>query len=138
MWSIVYNLIFSINSLTDKEYITLVGHYNNLMIKTSSDEEFLARGYSEEAIKEMRKAQVIKGRDVTSLNLKFKGGDLSKYKFPQFDYIYSLYDKYENHGVLPYSGSHSEQPAKIMEIFSILNSLRIEEDKRQTEKMRKK
>lgn len=41
-------------------------------------------------------------------------------------YFIDLYDKYQKFGLLPFSGTITEQPAKIMEIFNVLESVKIE------------
>lgn len=85
----------------------------------------------------MRKAQKKKENydEIVSMGLRFNT-DLNQFIFSQFDYLYTLFDKYDQFGVLPYPGSHSEQPAIIMEIFTILNGLKIEEQKRQQRKIK--
>ena len=71
--------------------------------------------------------------EVRSLDLIFKC-DLGALEFPQFNYIYSLYAKYDQFGVLPFPGSHSEQPAKIIEIFDVISAVQAEEEKRLSKK----
>lgn len=44
---------------------------------------------------------------------------------PNFGYLMTLHQNYEQFGTLPYSGSLSEQPAKIIEVFQILSDLKL-------------
>lgn len=67
--------------------------------------------------------------EVISLDLHIKG-DLEQFNYPYFDYVISLYDAYQNNGVMPFNGAHADQPAKIIEIFNILNSLMSERETR--------
>lgn len=70
--------------------------------------------------------------ELISLNLHFKG-DLDKWEYENFNYIMALFDLYHRHGTLPYPGTLSEQPAKVIEIFQILDQLKYEREKKQHE-----
>lgn len=42
----------------------------------------------------------------------------------RFGHIWTLFDKYERHGVLPFGGSLANQPAQILEAFDVLRNLK--------------
>lgn len=70
---------------------------------------------------------------------------MDQWEYPEFNFVMSLYDGFNRHGILPYNGSYSEQPAKIIDIFGILDQLRSEHElkihekqKREAERARKK
>lgn len=67
--------------------------------------------------------------DFVGLRIK---SDFSHVTYDNFDYVYDLYIGYKN-GILPFEGSHSEQPAQVMQILSLLESMTIE---MQTKKMK--
>lgn len=117
-----------ISSITDLEYICIVGNFNNA---DSKDEEqaLRDRGYSEERIRYLLKDQ--KGSSFKSLDVVFHAKNNLKY--PYFTYTYTAFLNYQR-GVLPYPGSLSEQPGKIMDIFNVFQALKYEAD----DKMRKK
>jgi len=78
---------------------------------------------------ELNKAMKFNFPEIQSLNLKFKT-DLSKFKYKQFNLVLALFDKYDKHGIMPFDGSHADQPAQLMEVFSIIENLRLEDEKR--------
>lgn len=121
-----------LSSLTGSEYIILVGHYNKLVHKPSVDPRLLARGYTEDQIKMMQKASQEKQLEIISCNLHFKS-DLSQFTFPRFNFLMTVHQQYSQFGNLPYPGTISEQPAKIIEIFNVLDSLKLENEIRQRE-----
>lgn len=106
------------------------------MLAESTTDDLANRGYTREQLDEMHKAMKRGNRkvpEVKSLNVEFKV-DLKDLEFPNFGYYYSLYNKYDNHGVLPFPGAHNEQPAKIMDIFDVLSAIDLEEQKRKSTK----
>lgn len=118
------------------EYISLVGQYNNIVLKPTNDiKEISNKGYSPEAIAELHKAMGTTFPEIRSMNLIFKT-DLNKFEYPLFNSVMTLFHKYDNFGTLPFSGCHADQPAQIMEIFNILESLRSEDEKRVSENVR--
>lgn len=62
---------------------------------------------------------------IRSLNVRLSG-NLSRFKYDNFSYIVNLHNAYEAHGLLPYPGSYSEQPATIIEIFNVIDHLMFE------------
>lgn len=94
------------------------------------------RGYSEQQIKHALKGK--QGNSFKSLNVVFHGANNLKYDY--FTYVLNLYNQYKR-GCLPFSGPVSQQPAKIIEIFNVLEQLELEQqDKQRTalEKEQKK
>ena len=49
---------------------------------------------------------------------------------PEFDYIATLYGQYNKFGTLPFSGSLSDQPNKIIEYFNIIRAIQNEEEQK--------
>jgi hypothetical protein len=69
-----------------------------------------------------------------TLNVTFT--DTPKLKYPLFGYVSTLYLNYKK-GTLPYQGSLSEQPAKVIEIFNTLDQLAQEAQVREQKKKEK-
>lgn len=65
--------------------------------------------------------------EIISLDVHFKRG-IDDMSVEYFGYAITLFDLYHKHGILPYKGSASEQPAKIIEIFQVLESLKNERE----------
>lgn len=132
LFQVVTSEVFEISRLTDNEYVNLVGHFNRLVLKTDNSDDLAKRGYTREQIEEVYKARK-NGKsptpEVRSLNIHFKC-PLTETQCPNFNYLYSMFDKYDKYGTLPYSGSHSEQPSKIIEVFDVLGAIKSEEQKR--------
>lgn len=70
--------------------------------------------------------------EIISLNVHFKKG-VDSFNVDYFNFVIAAFDIYDKHGVLPYPGSLSEQPNKIIEIFNVLSSLKQERDQRTLE-----
>lgn len=62
---------------------------------------------------------------------------LCNYKHPLFDFIFTLFNQYDKFGTLPFEGSTAEQPAYIMECFSILSMVKSEHEYEQHKKQQK-
>jgi hypothetical protein len=102
------------SGLSDWEYATLVGHYNGLSEKKQSLKQ---RGYSDALLKHLKNQKSIL---TESLNLRFKSDGIM---YPYFNYVITLYFAYKNNGILPFQGSMVDQPAKIIEIFNVIDAL---------------
>ena len=91
------------------------------------DPRLLDRGFTEEQLALLMKnaKNAVMGNTIRSLNVRISG-DLKRFNLGFFDYILSLYHIYSKTGSLPYKGSISEQPAKVMEIMNIIERLSIE------------
>jgi hypothetical protein len=115
-----------ISSVSFYEYAQLVGQYNRLVHKPQIDTQLLTRGYSEEALKQMQSKMSGGVKELISLDLHFKSG-LDKFMHPLFNFFMSIHEMYSK-GAMPYPGSISDQPSKIIEIFHILDQLKTERD----------
>lgn len=76
--------------------------------------------------------------DTSETHLDLSFSDEFTPDFSGFNYYISLYHPWSENGVLPYPGSTSEQPAKIMEVFSILDKLKYEHEKAQQKELERK
>ena len=127
-WEYIYYRIFESSGLTDFEYISLVSNYH----VTEKDDERSAlesRGYKKEQIDYILKKKP--KESFRSLNIEFSNKTRLRYEY--FLYCLILHDNYKR-GILPFPGSMSDQPNKIIEIFLVLDQLQQEAE----EKMRKK
>jgi hypothetical protein len=127
-WDIVIHVIDCISSLTTDEFINFVGHYHALAGSQTSvdDGTLIAKGYSPEAIAELRKQVTKRSAGLKSLGLHFIAS-LTNFKSDIMNYSLMLFQNYER-GVLPFPGSFSEQPAQIIEIFGVLQALKWERE----------
>lgn len=76
-------------------------------------------------------------KELISCNLHLKG-NLDQWEEPYFDYLLTMYNQYNKHGHLPFEGSLTNQPAKIVEYFELFNQLDMErQDKIRKEEERK-
>lgn len=66
---------------------------------------------------------------VMGLNLRFDI-DLNEMKHPDFNFIYTVYDAWNSHHCLPFKGSYTEQPNRIIEHFQTLDELRHESEQK--------
>jgi hypothetical protein len=64
-------------------------------------------------------------KHIKSLNVVFKN-PIENYNYPQFGYVYTLFKKYSEQGVLPFQGSMADQPAQVIEIFNTLDGIESE------------
>lgn len=126
--------IHSISELNNEDYVNLVGHYNHALAggRDEIDPTLLSRGYTPEVLAATKKKVSI--APITSCGLKFTK-HLSHFKYPLFGYVLSLYENYER-GQLPFDGSVSDQPAQVMDIFSVISNIRFEQQKKQLEKVK--
>lgn len=136
LWDYVMYRIDEISSLSNEDYINIVGHYTRLASeKADFDPNINTRGYSPEALAEAKKQTLKYFQPIQTLNLKFKK-QLDDFEFEPLNYTLTLFENYER-GLLPYPGSVSEQPAQLMEIFGVLQSLRQERQQLEYKKMQK-
>lgn len=122
------DFIESISVLTQREDILLRGSF-----MATVEEKFncfkCQNDYrrDEKLIKVLRERKGCFGSDkilygLGNYQLKTCVGNLTT---PDFEHIMYLYDNYER-GVLPFDGSPSDQPNKIVEIFNLIYSLTAE------------
>lgn len=133
-WSYVVHKIDEISSLSILESAKLIGNYLSIVSgKEEIDPSLASRGYSPEAL-EMMKRRVEAGFEpVTSHGLRFTK-PLGNFKSDILGYSMTLLENYER-GALPYPGPFSEQPAQVIEIFGLLQSLRHEQQEIQRKKV---
>jgi hypothetical protein len=123
------------SSLSDLEFVSLIATYN-----TSSDKDekhkvsskLDDRGYSADQLAHAKQKKTEKFKPVVSCDLRFTK-PFDHLKFEPFGYVLTLFENYER-GCLPFPGAASEQPAQIMEIFSVLRQLKHEAEIRLREK----
>jgi hypothetical protein len=116
-----------VSTLSTVEFINIVGHYHTLASGYSDNSnELEARGYSPEAIAQVKRLKDGGFEGLKTVGLYFKR---PPYNFTSdiLHYALTLFENYER-GVLPFPGSLSEQPAQILEIFSVLRALRNERE----------
>lgn len=125
-----------ISSVSNFDYINIIGHYNKITEVKKTDPRLLTRGYTEEQIKAMQNHSRSAIHEVISMNLHFKC-NLDQFDYPLFNYVLTLWEAYDTHGVLPFEGSLVDQPAYILEVFQILTSLKIEREKKLYDEQRR-
>ena len=113
--------------MTEYERVILIGHYLSFSVNNDIDPRLLKRGFTDEQIQQIR--EHMGENSAVGLNLKFTR-DLKEFVHPQFDFIYNMYDAWKTHNVLPFRGSYTEQPNKIIEHFSTLDGLSHESEKK--------
>lgn len=117
LWDYVYYRVLEVSTLSLGEYAAIVATFQQ--IGTDDEKDVLrSRGYSEAEIKIALKGKQPKVTRI--LDLEFS--DPPKIVYPLYDYVAHAYYAYKK-GILPYPGSYSEQPAKIVEIFKLFQML---------------
>lgn len=137
LWDLVAGFVLEISSLTTVEYVCLVAHYNHVLSgsKSEIDPEIARRGYTPAQLAALSKAKR-SNTDLASCGLRFKR-HLSNFNFPLMPFLSIAFHNYER-GVLPFPGSLSDQPAKIIEMFNVVGAIRSEfEDRIRTDLERK-
>ena len=128
--------VMAISGATAADYVLLVGHFNYVQIGDKIDPRLRERGYTEAMIKELESRVSRFKTTVRSLNIEFTD-HIENYKHPAFDQIMSLYSPYREHGLLPFPGSVSEQPAQVMDFFSVLDSLIHEREEKERQRQQR-
>ena len=77
----------------------------------------------------MKKQLIDKQNETISCGYLIKG-DLARFEYPHFTFLINMFRQYQKSGVLPFVGAHSEQPAQIIEAFTILEELDYERQER--------
>lgn len=124
-----------VSSMSLIDYVKIVGHYNRIQHGPSIDPRIYERGYTPEQLKVMEDQQKAESGAISSLNIQFTA-PIESFDYPLFGYIYTSY-RYTEKGVLPFPGSLSDQPAQIMEIFNTLESLELENQQREFDRMKR-
>jgi hypothetical protein len=121
-WRLVIHRIEAISSLSVSEYIKFVASFNAISDGDTSDVD--NRGYSAEQLKIMTDTADKAYPGCVSAGISFSR-PLKYFKSDILGYSLTLFENYER-GILPFPGSTSEQPAQIMEVFGLIQSLRNE------------
>jgi len=127
VWRVIADIVLDeLSTLSVNNFVRLIASYNSLMSgsENRTSPELESRGYSADAIAHAKKAFLKSFVPVTSCGLKFSR-PFEHLEFKSLSYVLMLNENYER-GCLPFPGSVSEQPAQIMEIFSILRQLKFE------------
>lgn len=100
--------------------------------------QLASRNYTPEAMEKIlkRHRQSAPTQTVRSLNVEFNTNE--NLSFDGFNYIYGLFRAYNKNGVLPFEGCLADQPAKIIEIFDVLEELTLEKENKQLQEHNKK
>jgi hypothetical protein len=117
-----------LSTLSDFEFASLVAHYNSISNKDKYEvsSAVKSRGYSPEVLAKTKSKFAEKFNSVESCGIRFTK-PFGNIEFENFDYFLTLFQQFER-GHLPYPGSVSEQPAKVIEIFSVLKLLQLERE----------
>ncbi len=133
-WHYLVHKIHEISTLSNIEYVRIVAQYNSIgSKKVESEKSLKGRGYNAEAIAQATNRARETFTPVESMNLKFTR-PFHELKSDLFNYGMLLLENYER-GQLPFPGSVSEQPAQVIEILGLLQSLRFENDLKQRKKL---
>jgi hypothetical protein len=119
--------ILRISSVTDYERALLVGHYLSVSDKPEIDPRLLDKGYTDEQIKEMRRH--MGQNSAVGLNFRFTK-ELKEYVHPNFGFLYTLYCAWDTHHTLPFRGSFTDQPNRMVDYFEVLDGLKHETEKK--------
>lgn len=115
--------------MSSYERASLIGNYHALSVKESIDPSIKNRGYTAEQLKNLENKTQVRRVSINSCNLSITG-DLKQFNEPNLGYYLEAFYAYDNHGVLPFSGSFSEQPSKMLDIIEILKQMQNEEETR--------
>lgn len=127
MWEFIIAKILRISSVTEYERALLVGEYLSFSKNNGIDPRLLKRGFTDQQLAEMRKA--MGSRSIIGLNIRFEN-DIKSYKHPNSGFIYTIFQAWDKHNALPFSGGYSEQPNKVIEYFSIMDELKFEAEQK--------
>lgn len=130
--------------MTTEEYISVRATLHALENKNFLCSECLNtynhRQNSEKLTDELRRSkscETVSDRVITQIeSIKYKTCPGNFFDHSVVSWI-SAHQNYKN-GVMPFPGSFSEQPAKVIELFSIIDNFQHERSEKQLEKARKK
>ena len=131
--------ILDISSVSNYEYVAMIARYHSASSEDTIDNRLLHRGFSEAQLQALIQQVQKENRSTVTASLNVSiAGDLNRFEYPEFDFVVNLYHIYEKTGSLPYPGSITEQPAKILELFSILDQLNLERRQREQAEQERK
>ena len=131
----LYARVMYISKVVVFDYVSLIGHYNKLQHGPTIDPRIRERGYSDEAIRQLEEKLRSKATVIQSLNIKFMK-PIEEFDYPQFGYVFTLYRKYADSGILPFQGALADQPAQMIELFNTIESIELEYKQRQESKQK--
>ena len=146
MWEYVYGQILNASSLNDYDHALINATWLNLTSEAfqckRTEDLYRKRSDAEIVIKMNR---ITKGCGVLSDSPKVEIGQIGfhsclcheGFQHPQMGYFLNIYQNYEK-GNLPFEGALMDQPAQIMELIGLIDSLHTERDMAQQEKESKK
>lgn len=127
-------MIEEISTFRYDDYVRFIGHYLDLLSGSEADTKSLEdRGYTPEVLKLVKQQKADEFEGARALGLEFTI-PLDNFRSDIMNYALTLFQNYER-GLLPFPGSVSEQPAQIMEIFSVLTALKLEQEEKQRKKL---
>lgn len=130
----MYLRCLDISSLNDFDRACLIAKYNSLYVRESIDPKLFEKR-TEAEIKYLRKT--LGDLKQISCNIEFNI-DFKEYPdYAHFNFVMMAWYSYDKGGLLPFSGSLSEQPAQIMEIFELIMELQTEREAVQREQEKK-
>lgn len=131
-WKWIVDEINNLSGLSNYDFVCLVAHYNDIAngAKSKVDSRLEGRGFTPEQLAHVTKKFSERFTPIVSCRLKFTK-PFGHLKFGPMSYVLTLFENYER-GCLPFPGVISEQPAQIMEVFSVLSALKRESEIRST------
>lgn len=126
-----------ISSMSLYDYATLIGHYSRLQHGPSIDPRLLDRFKDKpERLKQIREQAKKGNKNHQALNVKFKA-PLEQFEYNNFGYLFTIYKKYAESGILPFPGALADQPSQVIELFNTLESLELEVKQQEANKQQK-
>ena len=117
----------TLSTISSYERACLVGNYHFLGNKDNIDPKIQSMGYTKAQLAMLEKQTVTKQYAVNSCGMNITG-DYKQFIEPNIGYYLEAFSAYDNHGVLPYTGSFTEQPSKILDLFEIFKQMQNEEE----------
>ena len=114
--------------------MSLIANFN-FLASGSKDKrkELKQRGFTEQQIE--ASLPTGEGKEI-SLNIVFKNG-FESFKCDEISYLLETHSAFEK-SMLPFAGSFSEQPAKVIEVFQLISALKQERDDRARKEQERK
>jgi hypothetical protein len=119
----------NVSTLSSYELANIVGQYHGLDSKDTIDPRLLTRGYTPEQLEILKKKTITNQTSIVSCGLSIHA-NLKEFRHEAFHYYLTSFHAYDKHNQLPFPGSYNDQPAKIMEVFEILEQLKFEAEER--------
>lgn len=126
-WELIAQRIFDISLVSFAERVVLTGHYYSVISGAQKEEQTLKqRNYPAHMLAALKTAK----HPVSEIaGLRFNV-PTTRFEYPLLAYLLTLTENYER-GVLPFPGSLSEQPSKVIELIEIIQLVRMEYQNKQ-------